>query len=130
MARSFYLSISKISKIFLRILLQPYFLILRYVINNSNHVTTISNGFRNWIRLFDSSNDENKPYNPSDFSSSLINKSKYKKIFKWWNKNGLVEGKNYLFIGLSRAFDFKPIQSLIKYLSYKKIDINFVVAQG
>ena len=120
----------KYLRFFLRILLQPYFLILRYVINNSNHVTTISNGFRNWIRLFDSSNDENKNHIiPLTSPEVSINKSKYKKIFKWWNKNGLVEEKKTIcFVGsLSRAFDFKPIQSLIKYLSYKKIDINFVI---
>ena len=69
----------KYLRLFVRFLLQPYFMMLFYQIRNADYISTISSGFQNWIRLFDSSNDENKNHIiPLTSPVVSINKSKYK----------------------------------------------------
>tara|TARA_Y100000022_G_scaffold190251_1_gene190249 strand:- start:993 stop:2228 length:1236 start_codon:yes stop_codon:yes gene_type:complete len=120
----------KYLKFFVRLLLQPYFIILRYQIRNADYISTISGGFQNWIDTLNSNKDKNKNLLvPLTSPLVAIKKSKYNNIFKWWNKNGLVKGKKTIcFVGsLSRAFDFKPIHKLVEYLSSMNLDINFVI---
>ena len=120
----------KYLRAFVRFLLQPYFIILRYQIRNADYISTISSGFQNWLNTlnFNKNKDQNLLI-PLTSPSVSIKKSKYNTISKWWSNNGLVKGKKTIcFVGsLSRAFDFKPIHKLIEYLSNMNLDINFVI---
>ena len=104
-------------------------MMLFYQIRNADYISTISSGFQNWIDTLNI-NKEKKKYTCSLTSPPVsIKKSKYNDISKWWSKNGLVKGKKTIcFVGsLSRAFDFKPINTLIEYLLSMNLDINFVI---
>lgn len=113
-----------------RLILQPYFFIARYIFNKSNYISTISKGFEEWISSLIKSDLKEKIF-LAPLTSPLIemNKKNYQTTKSWWENHGLFQDKKTIcFVGsLSRAFDFKPIQSLMQFLSDKNLDINLVI---
>ena len=88
----------KYLRLFVRFLLQPYFMMLLYQVRNADYITTISSGFQNWIDTLNTNKEKKQNILvPLTSPKVSIKMSKYNDIAKWWSKNGLVKGKNYLF---------------------------------
>ena len=129
MAREFYNTFPKYLRPLSRLILQHIF-IARYIFNKSNYISTISKGFEEWISSLIKSDLKEKIF-LAPLTSPLIemNKKNYQTAKSWWENQGLFQNKKTIcFVGsLSRAFDFKPIQSLMQFLSDKNLDVNLVI---
>lgn len=120
-----------ILKIFIRLMLFPYFKMTNYVFKKSNYISTISKSFKFWIM-----NTKKIKNSKKIFISSLVSKPisissrQYDLEYRWWIENGYFrKNKKVLcFVGsLSRAFDFYPIYILAKYFNQEKINIDILI---
>jgi len=124
-------SLPKFAKGFGSIIFWPYFYLAKKVISESTAITTMSNGYINWVKNFHGE-DNNKLYNVFPLTSPISKATKTEVIDanNWWNELDIQNDSStkVCFVGsLSQAFEFKPIQRAAMISFTKKIDIKFII---
>lgn len=113
------------------LIFSPYFYLAKRTIEDSTEISTMSNGFVNWVQEFHG-RSENKTYNVFPLTSPINNLSELEKenAEKWWDSKDikLDNHTNICFVGsLSQAFDFDPIKKAAK-IAYKEGNkIKFII---
>ena len=113
-------------------LLEPYFLTTKYVFRKANKITSITNEYINWIKVFisDFSNDEK--YFVSSLTRKIftLSKSEIFESLKFWQVNGisLMDEKYLCFVGTySKSFNFNLILKIAIKLEQKFPNIKIVL---
>tara|TARA_Y100001970_G_scaffold294300_1_gene450092 strand:+ start:10665 stop:11924 length:1260 start_codon:yes stop_codon:yes gene_type:complete len=123
-------------KPFIRLLLSPYFILSKFIFRNSDKITSITDDFINWIKLFSNDIGTESYYNKRYFISPLVRKpielSEYNlrnSINFWERKNiNLLESRYFSFVGsFSKSFDFNFIYRLATIIEDKYPKINFII---
>ena len=123
----------KLAKIFI----YPYIFLAKFIFTNSDQITTITESFVTWIKLF--SKSKNKMFGnfkgkyhvfPLVRRKIYLSKQQHKDAnFFWLNKKiNILEGKQFVFVGsLSNSFDFNFIFELASFLLKKYPEYKFII---
>lgn len=108
---------------FAKIIFKPYFILTKFIFRKSDKITTISNGFIDWIKNF-SSEFESKKYfiSPLTRKSINLNDSEILKSIEFWKTHNISikDDKYFCFVGTySRSFNFDLILKIAIKLKYK-----------
>ena len=127
----------KIFKKFARLLLLPYFKLAKYIFNHSDSITSITNSFIDWIKLFSSYKNkvtDNKKPNfilaPLVRKKIILSEIKRRNSFYYWQKKGIdiMKGNHFAFVGsLSNSFDFNLIYEIANFLIKKYPNYFFII---
>lgn len=122
---------SQYIKLFLRPFVEPYFISSRWVFRNANKITSITDGYIDWIKNFAFINKKN-----IFFVSPLIRKplvltdEQNKEALNAWQKNNLniKEVKYFCFVGsFTKSFDFNFIYKSAKLLIRIHPEVKFII---
>ena len=123
---------SKNLKPIFRILLEPYYFCTRYVFKNANQITSITEGYINWIKKFcnDKKNDNKYFISPLIRKPISLNIYQNKNATEFWTKKNinLLENKYFCFVGsYSKSFDFDFIFKSANLLYEKFPKVKFII---
>ena len=121
---------NRIEKI-IRLLIEPYFISSRLVFRNSNKITSITDGYINWIKNFANINKKNNCFvSPLIRKPLFLTKEQNDEALASWLKLSLNIKKTryFCFIGsFTKSFDFNFIYKSAKLLIVKNPKIKFVI---
>ena len=109
----------------------PYFYFARKAISNSTGITSMSNGFIDWVKKFHGDH-ESKYYDvfPLTTPNQKVSVSDLVDAKIWWNKKD-INNDNIIkicFIGsLSQAFEFKPIKKAALMAQMEGKKVKFII---
>ncbi len=115
-----------------RIFLSPYFMVSKYIFENSDSISSITFSFIKWIKSFSG----NKNLKINYFVAPLVRKkikidNNKKADFKdYWSKKdiSIIEGEYFVFVGsLSNSFDFELIFKIANSLIINYPKYNFII---
>ena len=113
------------------IALWPYFYLAKKIISDSTGISSMSNGFIQWVKDFNGV-DEAKSYNVFPLTSPN-DKSTHAELLDakiWWDAIGVKtdDSIKICFVGsLSQAFEFKPIKKAAMMSHSQEKDIKFII---
>ena len=115
-----------------RFLLEPYFLITKFIFRKSNKVTSITNEYINWIKEFisDFSNDDKYFVSSLTRKKFTLSDNQILESLKYWKGNGisLINEKYFCFVGsYSKSFNFNMILKIAIKLEQKFPNIKIVL---
>ena len=118
-------------KILGRVIFWPYFYLARKAISNSTGVTSMSNGFIDWIKNFHGDYDS-KYYNvfPLTSPNQKVSNSEFLDAKIWWNNIDITIDNcvKICFVGsLSQAFEFMPIKKAALIAQAQGENIKFII---
>lgn len=109
----------------------PYFYLARKAISNSTGVTSMSNGFIDWVKKFHGDHDS-KYYNvfPLTSPNQKVSDSELLDAKIWWNKKNITIDNcvKICFVGsLSQAFEFMPIKKAALIAQAQGENVKFII---
>ena len=124
-------------KIIVKLFIYPYFNLAKFIFRNSDSITSITDSFINWIKIFSKKNNlllknsENKFYvSPLVREKIKLSKIKSRIAYDFWLKRNIniLERKHFSFVGsLSNSFDFNFIFEIANYILVKYPDYKFII---
>ena len=124
-------------RIIARLFLYPYFNLSKFIFRNSDSITSITDSFIDWIKLFSKrgnrhlKDSEEKFYvSPLVRKKIRLSKSRCRDANIFWLKRNLnvLERKHFSFVGsLSNSFDFNFIFDIAKFTLGKYPNHKFVI---
>lgn len=119
------------SKSTARFLLTPYFKVTKYIFRKADRITTITNGFADWIKEFINDHNDSKYFISSLTRKNInLNDKEINKSIIFWKKNNISvkEDKYFCFIGsYSNSFNFNFILKISQKINFIFPDVKFIL---